>query len=1821
MVNEILQNIQTKLNDLSQNTLHLQTSTQWTEILAELKGLSQNTQRQELLLETVAALSDAASSILEVDDLLRVAVNLIRDYFDFYHAGIFLVNEAHEWALLRAAAGEFSQPLLDKQWHLKINDSALVSQCIFYRQPRITLQPGEARHSSLLPNTQSQIALPLINRGQVIGALDLQSSEAGDFSENDISLFQTLADQLANSIQNAQLFSENARLLEQAENNRRFLKTVIEHIPDPIFIKDKNHALLEMNQANAQVIGLPSQDLLGKTDRELFPPELAERFHRRDSQVFSTNQILEAEDKTTWADGQEHTAYTRLIPIPNPAGQPEYMLGISHDVTERRAQEAERERLLAETAALHLGGQAIAKALSERQIFEAIFEQIRRSDPCEVSALRFSLVDNEPIWAEVRFNWQKNNNPSHVVGTRLYLPESAQRDLLIGGQPLFINDISTDDRLSGVERASFIPTGACSAAILPLLTGNQHLGVMLVYFTSPHTFTEDTQRLWLAMADQVCIALINRRLLEEAAYRVTRMEAAAEVARAASSILEVQELLNSAVALICDRFELYYVGAFLVDETQEWAVLKAGTGEAGQIQLKKQHRLKIGGESMIGWSIAHRQPRIALDVGKEAVRFQNPDLPKTRSEIALPLIYHNELIGALTVQSAEQAAFSREDIIVLQTMADQLANAVKNAQLYEQAQQELAERKKAEEALRASEALYQSLVDNIPQNILRKDREGRFVFGNKSFCKVLGVSLDELVGKTDFDYYPPEAAKKYRQDDQKVLATGEIFETVEENLLPTGNKKYVRVVKSPIFDSTGEVVGTQGIFWDITERKRAEEALWQSQQQLELALRGADLGLWDYNLQTGSDVIDERASAMLGYMPDEVDPSITWWDERTHPDDLLSTQSAWQDHLAGKTPFYESEYRIRNKSGEWRWILDRGKIVEWDQKGQPLRVSGTHLDITERKHAETLLAGQQHVFQMIATDTALSEILRILAEFSESLTDKSFHASIMLLDSNGTHLRSVAAPSLPASFIQAIDGLKIGPQVGSCGTAAYRGEQVISPDIAQDPLWVDYADWIISNYNLRACWSTPILATDSRVLGTFAMYHPESRTPTPNDLEIINIVVQLAGIAIERKQDEEALRQSEERFRAIFDSSPIPIVISRLSDGTILQANEHLARLFGTPTGLSPDQLVGQQTPNFYNSPADRQRVLDTLKKDGYFRNLELQVKKTDGTPFWVLASLQLMTLKGEPAILAGFYDLTDRKQAEEALQKALARTQLLYNISEALATLINQQAAFETVLGEYLLLLNVSRGGIMLIDTAGEYISMEASYVDNKVVEPGLVFPIKEDIITQYLQQHPFPLIINDVSANPLTQHNPTLQEQVEAILFVPIVSRGQVIGIISAGAAPKNHVFTSEDIEIGKAIADQLAIWLDNHLLLTEAQYRSERLQTAAEVSRAASSILDVNELIETSVNLIRDQFDFYYVGLFLVDEAREWAILRAGTGEAGRIQLENNHKLKIGGGSMIGWCVQNRHARIALDVGQEAVRFQNPYLPDTHSEMALPLVSRDEVIGALTVQSTERGAFSGEDITQLQTMADHLANAIQNARLFESVIQAQLEAEELLHETQALQLFSQMLAGTLQVNEILNIFFRACIDVLGFEYGVFSLVDKYQNRIKAIAGFGVSESQIKQANRSLDSQDIMADIIRTGKTEVITGWDERLNRDMFEAEGHAQWVRVFTSVTLRQENIGLVETGFNKDTHKRIDESQIRLLRAFIDQTALALDNAQRYEASQKAAHRETLIKEITTKVRASTNIDTILQTTVKELGDALGSKRAYVHLISPTNGEKQ
>jgi GAF domain-containing protein len=180
-----------------------------------------------------------------------------------------------------------------------------------------------------------------------------------------------------------------------------------------------------------------------------------------------------------------------------------------------------------------------------------------------------------------------------------------------------------------------------------------------------------------------------RQYSQEQERRSAEIRTAAEISRSISGVLTPQKLLREATSLILERLTLYYVGVFIVDEKNGYAVLQAGTGEAGQAMVSSKHKLPLTDSSMVGWAITHRQARIALDVGQEAVRFANPLLPNTRSELALPLISKDRAIGALTIQSEQPRAFDQEDIIVLQSIADNLAVGLENAQLFEETQKNL----------------------------------------------------------------------------------------------------------------------------------------------------------------------------------------------------------------------------------------------------------------------------------------------------------------------------------------------------------------------------------------------------------------------------------------------------------------------------------------------------------------------------------------------------------------------------------------------------------------------------------------------------------------------------------------------------------------------------------------------------------------------------------------------------------------------------------------------------------------------------------------------------------------------------------------------------------------------------------------------------------------------------------------------------------------------------------------------------------------------------------------------------------------------------
>lgn len=337
-------------------------------------------------------------------------------------------------------------------------------------------------------------------------------------------------------------------------------------------------------------------------------------------------------------------------------------------------------------------------------------------------------------------------------------------------------------------------------------------------------------------------------------------------------------------------------------------------------------------------------------------------------------------------------------------------------------------------------------------------------------------------------------------------------------------------------------------------------------------------------------------------------------------------------------------------------------------------------------------------------------------------------------------------------------------------------------------------------------------------------------------------------------------------------------------------------------------------------------------------------------------------------------------------------------------------------------------------------------------------------------------------------------------------------------------------------------------------ELEHRTHLLEATADVASEAASILDFNQLAREVVHLISDRFGFYHAGLFLIDEKGEWAVLQAASSEGGQRMLARGHRLRVGREGIVGYVTGMGKARVALDVGEDAVYFDNPDMPETRSEMALPLMARGEIIGALDVQSKHPQAFNDENVTVLQTMASQIALTISNARLFQQV-QESLETER-----------------------------RA--------YGQISRED-WQRIVQSRSQFGYRYEQ-----------------------GTIYPLDNTSAANVEEA-----LPKIEIPIRVRGQVIGTINAHkANPDESWSVEENDI--MSTLADQMGEALESARLYESTQRRAANERLVSDVSTHVRETLNIETILQTTVNELYERLGLEKVAVHLATDadTGGEE-
>lgn len=614
---------------------------------ASLEGrVKQRTQQ----MRTAAEVARDAAAIRDVKLLIDEAVRIISQRFGYYHAGVFLVDETGEFAVLRAASSEGGRKMQDRGHKLAVGKVGLVGYVSSTGRSRIALDVGkDAVHfaNPELPDTRSEMALPLRVGERVIGALDVQSAEPNAFDEADIVVLQTMADQLAVAIENARLLEDQSRV---AAERRR----VIELFQRISSIRTYDGLLSSVTQDIQASFGYARVTLgLVEGEEVVVRSSVATEGVRPAplgisspvgqgplGRAISSMSPVESEASQAWEPGVEEPSGFPLTMVSVPLvsrGQAVGALAVE-DLVGRGAGAAELESLEL------LAGQ-IGVALENRRLLEEArtsLEQVDalyRRQTAEAWKLMATGLKDESPRTLATYSQSGKISPPHPGDHILHAPIELRGEI--------IGDLEVRSPRMG-------------------------------------EWTSEHDEIVMAVASEVADALEQARLMEEINRRAAQLQAAAEIARVATGLLDTDTLLGRAVRLIQERFGLYHVGVFLVDEDGKTAVLQEAAGERAEAIKARGHLVQVGSGSAVGLVSSHGVLYAIPDIHEDPVYVSDPLLPDTLSELCLPLKIGDNVIGALDVHHRQRQAFTNDDIAVLETLADQLAVAVQNARLFEE---------------------------------------------------------------------------------------------------------------------------------------------------------------------------------------------------------------------------------------------------------------------------------------------------------------------------------------------------------------------------------------------------------------------------------------------------------------------------------------------------------------------------------------------------------------------------------------------------------------------------------------------------------------------------------------------------------------------------------------------------------------------------------------------------------------------------------------------------------------------------------------------------------------------------------------------------------------------------------------------------------------------------------------------------------------------------------------------------------------------------------------------------------------------------------
>lgn len=685
------------------------------------QSLQEQVKERTRQIRTAAEVAQGITTSFNLDELLQTTVQLIVERFGFYHAGIFLIDSSGTRASLRAAHGPSAGEMLRRGHQLEVGSDSIVGWASAQLKPRVASDvDADAVHwkNPLLPETRAEAGFPIAVGEVALGVLDVQSSEPHVFDEEMVIVLQTLANQIATAIQNTTL-SDTARMdasdaerlyrssheIAQAETEQAALDAtgrMMKESPHPSIV-------MRVSEQGAEVVSVGNpihqKSVIEKQKYNVKFEELAHQLH---SPVL-VNDLSRAENlpaglaRPLREIGCKSGAFLPIMV----QGQPAALL------------------LIGEQAGQPLTSQAVRPYTGITSLLSATLEKIKslhdtQTRLAELEALAsfsqtaLSTSDVKVFYATLQAQVQRViGNYSFVVALYeektnsisipyLYeegkvqniepfpLGEGLTSILIRTRRPLLLVEDTEKQALALGAKIHGKP--AKSWMGVPLLINNEPIGALIVQdLEREHLFDERDMHFLNEMGKQMAGVIQNVRLLDQSRNSTLQLQTAAEIARDISGSLNLDELLLRGVNLIRDRFNFYHASVFLLDPQGEFAVIREATGEAGA-QLKRiGHKLGVGSKSIVGYVSGRGETLVVNDTLKDATYYANPILPETRSEAAIPLKVGERILGVLDVQSTQPYAFNEENLRTLEILADQLAVAVVNTELFAETQEHLSQ--------------------------------------------------------------------------------------------------------------------------------------------------------------------------------------------------------------------------------------------------------------------------------------------------------------------------------------------------------------------------------------------------------------------------------------------------------------------------------------------------------------------------------------------------------------------------------------------------------------------------------------------------------------------------------------------------------------------------------------------------------------------------------------------------------------------------------------------------------------------------------------------------------------------------------------------------------------------------------------------------------------------------------------------------------------------------------------------------------------------------------------------------------------------------